>query len=67
MVIGAKNCGKTSFINFLRTSLALPPHKRVQTSPPPRTTEHAHSAFTSHYLEAEIDNERIGVTLWDSP
>ncbi|KAL2353747.1 hypothetical protein BJ546DRAFT_109431 [Cryomyces antarcticus] len=67
MVIGAKNCGKTSFINFLSTSLALPPHKRVQTSPPPRTTEHAHSAFTSHYLEAEIDNERIGVTLWDSP
>src|SRR5215471_21206402 len=25
-----------------------------------------HSNFTSHYLETEIDHERVGLTLWDS-
>ncbi|KAI9819244.1 MAG: hypothetical protein M1827_007400 [Pycnora praestabilis] len=75
LVIGARNSGKTSFINFLRTSLALPANKRT----PSRTTESSSQAlaslfstrdsiagFTSHYLETESEGERIGLTLWDS-
>ncbi|KAF4541346.1 putative sep4b protein [Lasiodiplodia theobromae] len=65
LVIGAKNSGKTSFINFLQTSLSMPKHKRVQT-PPPQPPNDPSSPFTSQYLETEIENERIGVTLWDS-
>jgi len=67
LVIGAKNSGKTSFINFLKTSLALPPKKqpsRFETDPrPPNKTYHD---FTSHYQEIEVDHERLGLTLWDS-
>lgn len=65
LVIGAKNAGKTSFINFLRTSLMMPKHKRVQT-PPPQPAVDPESPFTSQYLETEIESERVGVTLWDS-
>ncbi|PGH26639.1 hypothetical protein AJ80_01584 [Polytolypa hystricis UAMH7299] len=70
LVIGARNSGKTSFLNFLRTSLALPPKKRPTRSPdefddlPPPS--YSKNNFVSHYLETEIDNERVGVTLWDS-
>lgn len=64
--MGTKNCGKTSFIDFLRTSLALPSKKRVKTPTPPTTALHNDLPFTSHYTETEIDHERIGVTLWDS-
>lgn len=53
----------------MRTALALPPSKRPIRSPEevdhlPQT--YANSNFTSHYLETEIDSERVGVTLWDS-
>ncbi|KAF4309408.1 Cell division protein GTP binding protein [Botryosphaeria dothidea] len=65
LVIGAKNSGKTSFINFLQTSLSMPKHKRVQT-PPPQPPVDPDSPFTSQYLETEIESERVGVTLWDS-
>ncbi|KAJ5572522.1 hypothetical protein N7450_009506 [Penicillium hetheringtonii] len=70
LVIGARNSGKTSFLNFLRKSLTMPPHKH-----PSRTPEElvelenqtsAYEGFTSQYLETEIDGERIGLTLWDS-
>ncbi|KAF3894619.1 Cell division protein Sep4a [Trichophyton interdigitale] len=68
LVVGGKNCGKTSFLEFLRTSLALPPSKRPtkpaeEEEPRPQSPG---TPFTSHYLESEIDNERIGLTLWDS-
>ncbi|EFR02500.1 Sep4b [Nannizzia gypsea CBS 118893] len=68
LVVGGKNCGKTSFLEFLRTSLALPPSKRPTK---PAEDEEARpqspgTPFTSRYLEAEIDSERIGLTLWDS-
>lgn len=66
LVIGAKNCGKTSFIDFLRSSLAPPRSKREKTPSPPRTAVGVDSPFTPHYLETEFDHERIGVTLWDS-
>ncbi|KAF2105005.1 hypothetical protein NA57DRAFT_31209 [Rhizodiscina lignyota] len=72
LVIGAKNSGKTSFINFLRTSLTSGPSKKSrqdkQSPSPPRTGTvlQPDSAFTSQYLETEVDTERIGVTLWDS-
>lgn len=64
--MGTKNCGKTSFIDFLRTSLALPSKKRAKTPTPPTTALHNDLPFTSHYTETEVDHERIGVTLWDS-
>ncbi|KAF2805237.1 uncharacterized protein BDZ99DRAFT_396369 [Mytilinidion resinicola] len=66
LVVGTKSSGKTSFINFLRTSLALPAKKRGHTPSPPATAQRPDSAFTSEYLETEVDHERIGVTLWDS-
>ncbi|KAH8589059.1 hypothetical protein B0O99DRAFT_692934 [Bisporella sp. PMI_857] len=71
LIIGTRSSGKTSFLEFLKTSLALPPKKRGA-----RPTElvedifapqHPKSSnFESHYLETEIDGERIGLTLWDS-
>ncbi|ORY19864.1 septin [Clohesyomyces aquaticus] len=66
LVIGTKNSGKSSFIDFLRTALALPAKKRAQTPSPPTTAVSPDSAFTSEYLETEVDGERVGVTLWDS-
>lgn len=65
-MIGGTGSGKTSLIDFLRTSLALPAKRRHQTPSPPATTAPPDSPFTCHYLETEMDNERIGVTLWDS-
>jgi septin family protein len=69
LVLGARNSGKTSFINFLKTSLALPAKKQA-----PRTSEHetpppsarTNRNFTHSYQEIEVDGERIGLTLWDS-
>lgn len=73
LVIGARNCGKTSFLNFLRTSFTFPARKQR-----PKLHDNIfgnsddHSArrfpnFDSHYLETEIEGERVGITLWDSP
>ncbi|KAL5117778.1 hypothetical protein ACEQ8H_004388 [Pleosporales sp. CAS-2024a] len=66
LVIGTKGCGKSSFIDFLRTALALPKKKRPNTPSPPPTAAAQDSSFTSDYLETEVDGERVGVTLWDS-
>lgn len=71
LVIGAKGCGKTSFLRFLRQSLALKP-KRGQVitadESPEAPTQAADltATFNSSYLETDIDGERIGLTLWDS-
>lgn len=72
LIVGARNSGKTSFLNFLRDSLALPLRKQRsylqeekyngQASPSAREFPN----FTSHYLETEIESERIGLTMWDS-
>ncbi|KAG6026951.1 hypothetical protein E4U40_001824 [Claviceps sp. LM458 group G5] len=68
LVIGTRGSGKTSFLEFLKAALALPPKKRSRKVeeddfrlPPP-----ASGNFVPHFLETEIDNERIGLTLWDS-
>ncbi|KAI1434118.1 septin [Xylaria sp. CBS 124048] len=70
LIIGTRGSGKTSFLEFLKTSLALPAKKRSQ-----RSTEIEHEVtsgaapsgnFIPHYLESEIDGERVGLTIWDS-
>lgn len=69
LVIGTRNSGKTSFLNFLRTAMALPPNKHPTRSPEeiePPSDSPANRNFTYHYLETEIDGERVGLTLWDS-
>lgn len=69
LVVGARGAGKTSFLEFLKTVLALPAHKR----PTKRADEDdfrlpnpATGNFVPHYLETETDGERVGLTLWDS-
>ncbi|KAK4912907.1 hypothetical protein LTR28_013833 [Elasticomyces elasticus] len=65
LIVGAKNSGKTSFIEFLRTTLALPAQKQSASSPQ-HTPDRRNSSFTSYYLETEVESERVGLTLWDS-
>ena len=71
-MVGAKTSGKTSFLNFLRTSLALPLSKLRQQSRDeeyyivPSASVGAYPNFTSQYVVTEVEGERIGVTLWDS-
>ncbi|KAH9883651.1 hypothetical protein F4778DRAFT_765921 [Xylariomycetidae sp. FL2044] len=70
LVIGTRGSGKTSFLEFLKTSLALPPKKRSQRSTEieQEVTSRATPSgnFIPHYLESEIDGERVGLTIWDS-
>ncbi|KAI5860749.1 hypothetical protein GGS23DRAFT_223760 [Durotheca rogersii] len=70
LIVGTRGSGKTSFLEFLKTSLALPPKKRSQRSTEIEqevtATATPSGKFIPHYLESEIDNERIGLTLWDS-
>ncbi|KAL8630944.1 hypothetical protein Q9189_003361 [Teloschistes chrysophthalmus] len=72
LVVGARNSGKSSFLNFLRTSLTSPPSKQRHQSQADAYPVHAASStvgypnFTQEYLETEIGTERVGVTLWDS-
>src|ERR1700742_3775008 len=66
LVIGEQNSGKSSFIDFLRNALSAPNRKGRQTPSPPQSAFNADSPFTPHYLETDVDHERIGVTLWDS-
>ncbi|KAL2149981.1 hypothetical protein VTH82DRAFT_7657 [Thermothelomyces myriococcoides] len=68
LIVGTTNSGKTSFLEFLKTALALPAKKR-----PKNTTDEDEvprvppsGNFIPHFLETEIDGERVGVTLWDS-
>ncbi|KAK4102701.1 hypothetical protein N658DRAFT_505761 [Parathielavia hyrcaniae] len=68
LIVGTANSGKTSFLEFLKTALALPAKKRAKSAmeheEPPRAPPSGN--FIPHYLETEIDAERIGLTLWDS-
>ncbi|RYC61615.1 hypothetical protein CHU98_g4594 [Xylaria longipes] len=69
LIIGTRGSGKTSFLEFLKTSLALPAKKRSQRSTEieQEVTQATPSGnFIPHYLESEIDGERVGLTIWDS-
>lgn len=69
LVIGARGAGKTSLINFLKSSLALPARKQANRAPDgdtPPSSARPNSTFSHHYQEIDIDNERVGLTLWDS-
>ena len=73
LVLGARGSGKTSFVNFLRNSLTPPTSKQRQHSIqhddidiPPSVAGGAFPSITSQYIETKIDNESVGVTLWDS-
>ncbi|KAI1379188.1 hypothetical protein F4677DRAFT_361224 [Hypoxylon crocopeplum] len=70
LIVGTRGSGKTSFLEFLKTSLALPLKKRSQRSTEIEMEVTANATpsgnFIPHYLESEIDGERIGLTLWDS-
>jgi septin family protein len=78
LVIGFLGSGKTSFIRFLKDSLG--DSKRIRnvsqnaneeaaeqnveedlTQPPHKT-----QGFERHYLEKEVDGERVGLTIFDS-
>lgn len=71
LIIGEQSCGKSSFLNFLKSSLSLPAKKRA-----PRPTDLREDIFAppyprfgrfeKHFLETKIDGERVGLTLWDS-
>lgn len=73
LVVGARNSGKTSFLNFLKTSLVSPErsaqspvrngHHDIPTASPAKKST---PNFNSQYLETEIGGERVGLTLWDS-
>ncbi|KAL8796810.1 MAG: hypothetical protein Q9195_000893 [Heterodermia aff. obscurata] len=72
LIIGARNTGKTSFLEFLRKSLAVPPRKQrpqfrddAYNSAPPVADE-GFPSFTPNYLETEVEGEHVGITLWDS-
>lgn len=74
LVVGARNSGKTSFLELLRSSLTLSSQKQraqghadgydIRTAS--LTVGYTLSNFTPHYLETELGAERVGVTLWDS-
>ncbi|CAG9995819.1 unnamed protein product [Clonostachys byssicola] len=68
LIIGTRNSGKTSFLEFLKTALALPAKKRSRKHEEDdfRLPAPASGNFIPHYLETEVDGERIGLTLWDS-
>lgn len=69
LIIGARNSGKTSFLNFLKSSLALPARKQTSRAPDgdtPPSSARPNPNFVHHYQEIEVDGERIGLTLWDS-
>lgn len=68
LIIGARKSGKTSFLNFLRAS--FPTRKgsdRSASESKAANASRGNRIFTHHYLETEIDGERVGLTLWDSP
>lgn len=69
LIVGSQSSGKTSFLEFLKRALALPPKKRAKTCSGGEETPLRASPsgnFVPHYIETEMDHERIGLTLWDS-
>ncbi|KAK6008245.1 hypothetical protein QM012_000148 [Aureobasidium pullulans] len=65
LIAGAKGSGKTSLVEFLKTALALPPHKQTRGHTPPPQAQ-IDSPFEPTYIETDVEGERVGLTLWDS-
>ncbi|KAG9520812.1 hypothetical protein KCV07_g4042, partial [Aureobasidium melanogenum] len=65
LIAGAKGSGKTSLVEFLKTTLALPSHKQTRGHTPPPHTQ-IDSPFEPTYIETDAEGERIGLTIWDS-
>ncbi|RCI07395.1 hypothetical protein L249_1363 [Ophiocordyceps polyrhachis-furcata BCC 54312] len=69
LIVGTAGAGKTSFLEFLKAAAALPAHKRPSKRPEEddfRLPTLPTGNFVPHHVEAEVDRERIGLTLWDS-
>lgn len=67
LIVGTRGAGKTSFIEFLKTALALPAKKRATRGPDDEIMRAQPTGnFIPHYVESEIEGERVGLTLWDS-
>lgn len=70
LIIGARNSGKTSFLNFLKSSIAPQSNQQNVRNPeldaPPPSAKTNPGTFVQHYQEIDIDNERIGLSIWDS-
>ncbi|KAF3921732.1 Septin-9 [Orbilia brochopaga] len=81
LVIGARGSGKSSFVQFLKYSLANSgkPHKKGVANGGPLFSytedledpqvpnfEPDTGAFKKSYIETDIDGERVGITIWDS-
>ncbi|KAK2591630.1 hypothetical protein QQS21_010672 [Conoideocrella luteorostrata] len=68
LVVGTSGAGKTSFLEFLKTALALPAKKRPKKTEDDefRVPTPSSGSFVPHFMETEIDHERVGLTLWDS-
>ncbi|KND87381.1 hypothetical protein TOPH_07964 [Tolypocladium ophioglossoides CBS 100239] len=69
LIVGTRSAGKTSFLEFLKTALALPSHKRPTRKPDDddfKIPAPSSGNFAPHFRETEIDGERVGLTLWDS-
>ena len=78
LVIGFLGSGKTSFTRFLKDSLgdskrirnvshlsnedAMPGNIEEDLAQPPNKT----NGFERHYMEIEVDGERVGLTIFDS-
>lgn len=69
MVVGATNAGKSSFVEYLRSSFPAPSERHMSGSVTPVTTPRipqAQGSFHPSYTETELDGERVALTLWDS-
>ncbi|KAF3941385.1 Septin-9 [Dactylella cylindrospora] len=81
LVIGARGCGKSSFVQFLKHSLATSgkSHRKGAANggnnffytedledPQHPVFETDTGAFQKSYIETDIDGERVGITIWDS-
>ncbi|SPO00120.1 probable septin aspE [Cephalotrichum gorgonifer] len=68
LIVGTRGSGKSSFLEFLKTSLTITDKrraKRFEEEDQPRRIPPVGN-FVPEYLETEIDGERVGLTLWDS-
>ncbi|EMR10752.1 hypothetical protein PNEG_00901 [Pneumocystis murina B123] len=66
LVIGFCGSGKTSFVEYLSEQLNTLKDQQHSAMKEEEKPDYLDMGFTCYYAEAEINGERIGVTLWDS-